>query len=102
MKKNKNSLYKDRIFIIEDWVNNDTDIRLCLRTKKWKYIIDRKCRELYDLENDPREQKNCVLDKSNFTIKFEKILQDHAKTYLQKEKKKIKSNIQRLKVANKI
>lgn len=98
VKKTKNRLKEDRAIIIEEWVNNETDMRLCLRTQKWKYIIDRNNRELYDLNNDPREQRNVYLEYKKESSVFEKILQNHTKKYLPKsEKKRIMNIVRKLK-----
>ena len=95
MKEPKNDLEEDRAIIIEGWVNNEIDMRLSLRTQKWKYIIDRDNRALYDLNNDPYEQMTVYMKYKKEAAVFEKILQNHAKKYLLHDEKNRLMNIVR-------
>ncbi len=87
----------ERMITVEGWVNNVDDMQLCLRTKKWKYIIHKDRRELYDLENDSKEQNNCVKEHPAVMVEFEKILQKRAQQYLDKTKKVLTTTTQKLK-----
>jgi len=50
----------------------------CIRTKKWKFIFNSTTnkKELYDLENDPKEENNCLDDYPEITAEFWKQIQE--------------------------
>ena len=65
--------------ISEYWYRNE--IGYSLRTKRWKFIVTfNKAtikKELYDLNNDPKEQINLAEDEKRITQKFVRCINKH-------------------------
>ncbi|MEF8799168.1 MAG: sulfatase [Candidatus Bipolaricaulota bacterium] len=67
----------DRDFVI----SQPSGQQICLRTKKWKYILDGDDRILYDLENDPGESNDLSDERSDIKEKLERKLAENLDNY---------------------
>jgi len=58
----------------------DQDV-ICLRGRRWKYVVEHESRLLFDLKNDPGERKNIYEDREDLVKKFENMLADNREKY---------------------
>lgn len=54
---------------------------ICLRTDRWKYVVENGERKLYDLKNDPGETKDLSEMKTDLAKEFERVLAEKESEY---------------------
>lgn len=103
--KNKNFVIaeaarnKKGILIDEKKLNDDIFITRAYITKKWKYILNEdKNDELYNLEKDPKEQKNIIKKYPKIAKKMKEKLKQHI---IEQKKNQLKMKIQKIKYNSK-
>ncbi len=67
-------------------INVGGELKIALRLKSWKYIWGQENEELYDLSNDPFEQKNIIKEEFDTVTEFKRIIKSHIKNEDEKEK----------------
>lgn len=74
--------------ITEKEVKGTGKIRVSIRDKKWKYIMDglKQKKELYDLTSDPEEKDNIISTEHEIAERFESILSEHLSEIRKKSK----------------
>ncbi|OYT58641.1 hypothetical protein B6U81_07575 [Thermoplasmatales archaeon ex4484_30] len=92
----KNLFESEKYIISEAWKN---EMIIAYRDDKWKFIVSKERKELYNLKEDVMEQKNLygIKEYKEKCKEFEKIINNHIKM-LEEERRKRKTWLQKEKI----